>query len=155
MQKRGLSAVVTTVIMVLLVMVAVGIVWVVVKNLITDSTSQISGDFKIDLEILTITKDTTSGDGLNVQIRRNVGAGTVEKVTFLVYDGTTAVTIEKTIAAGFDELELLTITLSNGEITAGLNPVTEISIYPMAKLDNGEFRLYQIPTDKTIGSWVN
>jgi len=38
MLKKGLSTVVTTVIMILLVLVAVGVVWVVIKNIVEDTT---------------------------------------------------------------------------------------------------------------------
>lgn len=39
--KKGLSTVVTTVIMVLLVLVAVGVVWVVINNILGDTSGQI------------------------------------------------------------------------------------------------------------------
>ena len=42
MLKRGLSKVVTTLIVILLVLVAIGIVWVVVKDVITEGSEEVS-----------------------------------------------------------------------------------------------------------------
>jgi flagellin-like protein len=41
MEKKGLSAVVTTLIIILLVLVAVGIIWVVVRNVVEEGGSTI------------------------------------------------------------------------------------------------------------------
>ena len=46
--KKGLSAVVTTLIIILLVLVAVGIIWVVVQNIVTEGAESIS------LELFTV-----------------------------------------------------------------------------------------------------
>ena len=42
MQKRGLSTVITTLIMILLVLVAIGIIWVVVRGIIEKNSEQIT-----------------------------------------------------------------------------------------------------------------
>ena len=50
--KKGLSAVVTTIIIIALALVAVGIVWVVISNLLDQGTEGITFDrFTVDLSI--------------------------------------------------------------------------------------------------------
>ena len=52
MQKRGLSGIVATLLIILLVIVAVGIVWVVVRNVVQEGSEQISfGRFTTNVEI--------------------------------------------------------------------------------------------------------
>ena len=60
--KKGLSMVVTSLIIILLVLVAIGIIWVVVQNIITEGTEQVSlGKFTINLEIRSAKINTAGG----------------------------------------------------------------------------------------------
>ncbi len=68
MNKRGLSGVVTSLILILLVLVAVGIVWVVVKNIISEGSEQVSlGMFTVDLEIKNV---KVNEGGVDVKVER-------------------------------------------------------------------------------------
>ena len=51
-EKRGLSTIVSTLLILLLVFVAIGILWVVIRNVIQDGAEQVSlGKFTLDMKI--------------------------------------------------------------------------------------------------------
>ena len=57
--KKGLSTVITTLIIILLVLVAVGIIWVVVRNTVEEGVSQIdfgSECLKVDVKATAVEK---------------------------------------------------------------------------------------------------
>ena len=82
--RKGLSAVVTNLIIILLVIVAVGIVWVVVNNLIQDTSEGISlKKITIGLDISNVAFD---GSNINVTIQRSSGAGNLTGVKILIYN---------------------------------------------------------------------
>ncbi len=90
--KQGLSTVVTTLIIILLVLVAIGIIWVVVKGVITGSGEQIdintkcvTTNLEIDsascsaaTDICTVTVDKVGGyalNGVNIVFSNAAGSG--------------------------------------------------------------------------------
>jgi len=85
MNKRGVSAVVATILIILLVIVGVTILWAAVRPTIEQTTKQINAEcITIDLEItgcdLTPASDT-------VTIKRNIGEGELGGIKLIV-DGT-------------------------------------------------------------------
>lgn len=81
--KRGMSAVISNLIIILLVIVAVTIVWSVVQGLIDDTTSQIDmEDFDINAKI---TRTEISQDSIEVQVE-NSGGDPMAGVRIIVYD---------------------------------------------------------------------
>ena len=71
--NKGLSAIIATMMIILLVIVAVGIVWVVIRNIISEGTEEIElGKFTFDLSI-----KSAYVEGINVKVgaRRNPGGG--------------------------------------------------------------------------------
>ena len=84
--KRGLSGVITTLILILLTLVAIGVIWVVVANLIGEGANTINtGQFTLDLVIdEVIVTDTRA----NVRVTRNSGDGDLTGLKFIISDGT-------------------------------------------------------------------
>ncbi len=79
-KKRGLSEVVTTVIIILLVLVAIGIIWAVVNPTIRGTTQQIKSEcLTISLTPLSCAIDLSNPGApkLNVVAKRDAGAGTL------------------------------------------------------------------------------
>ena len=74
--KRGLSTVVTTLIIVLLVLVAIVIIWVVIRGIIESGGEQSDALTRCNLIDLEITSVTTGCDetGCNLIVKRNPGA---------------------------------------------------------------------------------
>jgi len=76
--KRGLSTIVVTLIIVLLSLVAVGVVWVVVRNLITTGSNNVDISSKclgVDVEITKVNCSGTTTSICDVQLSRT-GTGT-------------------------------------------------------------------------------
>jgi hypothetical protein len=98
MNKRGLSTVITTLIIVLLVLIAVGIVWVVIRNIIEQGTEDIDlGKFTINLQVKQITVNPSD---IGVTVKRNPGKGELTGIKFLVSDGVQTQEFEETTAMG-------------------------------------------------------
>ena len=128
MQKRGLSSVVTALIIILLVIVAAGIVWVVISNVIKEGTEDIYlGKLTISLDIKDVRVQT---DSVDVKVKRNPGRGELVGIKFFVNDGVRT-----------EEFEMPTTINELGEQTFVLDYVglvKEVSIAPMLKLDSGK-----------------
>ncbi len=86
--KRGMSDVVTTLIVILLVLVAVGIVWVVVSNVLESGAEQTEISSKclgIDIRATSLSCD---GNNCSVSYTRKDGNEAVDGVKIVVTDGT-------------------------------------------------------------------
>jgi len=84
--KRGLSTIVSTLLILLLVFVAVGILWVVVRNVVMQGTEQVSlGKFTLDLAIdqVQLNNETNS---ILIKIKRNLGDGEFVGIKVIVFD---------------------------------------------------------------------
>ena len=131
--SRGLSTIVATLLIIMLTLVAVGIIWVVVRNVIQGSSEQVSlGKFTLNLEILQFQKINDSA--LNVIVKRNSGDGEFVGISFVVYDGDSTEVIKtnnslKELETRNFELHLLIINVSK---------VQKISIVPIFRLESGK-----------------
>ena len=131
MNKRGLSAIVTTLLVILLVLVAVGIVWGVVRNVIVGGAEEISlGKLTLNLEISNV---QVGEDGIDVVVTRNVGAGELKGINFAISDGVNTVAIKKpsTMVLGSE-----TFSFTNEEF-AEIAFVKEITIVPVLETQSG------------------
>ncbi len=88
--KKGLSEIVTTLIIVVLVFVAIGIVWGVVKVFLDIGAGTIEISSKCQLISLTIKGNTSSceGTGCSVSIERDAGGVAFDGVKILVSNAT-------------------------------------------------------------------
>jgi len=87
MKRRGLSGVVTIILIILLVLVAIGIIWSAIRPPIEEVGERISGDcLTLNVEPLSC---TDNGNGAyTVNFIRNAGAGTLSDVSVVFYDTT-------------------------------------------------------------------
>lgn len=128
MNKKGLSTIVATLLIILLVLVAVGIVWGVVRNIITEGAEEVSlGKLTLSLEISNVKVTDT---GVDVQVKRNPGAGEMSGLKFIISDGVDTVVFDEEVT--LQELASKTFTLDY----TGL--VKEISIAPVFTLESGK-----------------
>jgi len=98
--KRGLSAVVTTLLIVLLVIVAIGIVWVVIKNVVDKGVDDIdysSQCFEIDVKANSI---TCGADACETTLARSAGGDAIDGVKLVLTDGEESETIDTVLAPG-------------------------------------------------------
>ncbi len=106
--KRGLSAIVATLIIILLVLVAVGIVWVVVRNLIQEGAGQIEISTKclaIDLSAVGVVPFAGETGNYSVTLRLNAGE-TIDGVKIALFNETT----NSGVLDGFSDMDVLDTT---------------------------------------------
>lgn len=127
--KRGISTVIASLLIILLIAVAVAIVWGVIKNMITQNSELVSlGKFTIDLEIVAVSQ---TGQGTVVKVKRNTGAGELDGIYFSILDeeGNTHVFEKRDV--DLDQLETKTFILDYwGQIIS-------ISVYPIFLTEAG------------------
>jgi len=131
--KKALSTIVSTLLILLLVFVAIGILWVVVRNVINEGTEQVSlGKFTLDLSIENV---EISGNHIDVRVKRNPGAGTFTGLSFILDDGDNTEVIErKNLSMG--EYAIRTFSLTPDKLSA--SNVEEIEVAPIFTLESGK-----------------
>lgn len=139
--KKGLSDVVTTLIIILLVIVAVGILWVVLRGMIIKGTNQISTtDFTTDLQIQKVIIDNASA--ISVQVSLNQGESGVDGVLVSISDGNNSVSSEQMTPISVGEEKTLTV-LYNGT-------TKEVTISPIVIDDKGQAKIGQVSDTYTF-----
>ena len=155
MEKRGLSTIVATLILILLSLVAVGIVWVAVSNILKSGSEQANtgaSSFLINLELQKVQVEA-NGD-LSIFVKRNVGKGDLSGVYFLVSDGTNQKGIPKD--ANLVELGSQSFTLSSSEIAGlGLAGIKEVSIAPIIKSGSGKGTIGNVLATHVLTTYDN
>ena len=142
MKKRGLSAVVTNLILILLVLIAIAVVWVVVQNLLGRTSEDITLDrITLDLEIQSASVD---GTDVLVNVKRVAGAGDLAGIHFILKDsvGKTFSYSNTSAGAKLDEY-------ASGDFTIpadSLGTVVEVSVSPMFGNDK---------VGNVVSSWSN
>lgn len=133
MKKRGLSTVVTSLILILLVLVALGIVWVVVKNILSQNTDDITtGKFTVNMKIKSVSVDT-SVNNISMNIQRTTGQGNLEGFQFIVTNGTLTEVIR--IPTNLKEIEEGVFELN---LSMNASSVEKIVVVPYYKTSSGK-----------------
>jgi len=110
LNKRGLSGIVTTILLIMLILISLGVIWTVVNNLLQKSSEKISTDsFALDLEIVSAKINFSSGMA-TVKVKRNGGTGDIIGIKFLVEDDLGSDVFEKRFSS-FEPLEQRTFNL--------------------------------------------
>ena len=131
MEKRGLSEIVVTLIIILLTLIAVGIIWIVINNIIKSGAEQIDlGQNNINLEIK---KVQVEGDKVTVFVKRNVGEGEFVGINFIFSDGLNSEVIRRDAALQELEERSFSFTLT----TLSIGNLKTVSIAPIFKLSSG------------------
>jgi len=85
MNKKGVSTIIVTVIMITIVLAAIGVVWVMIQNILEQGAEDISvASARINLDVQNV---KVTEDGVDVQVRRNKGEGNLVGLKFIVSDG--------------------------------------------------------------------
>lgn len=146
MSKRGISTVVSTLLIVLLVIIAIGVVWFVIRGVITEGSEGIGFEqFTINLNIEQAVKSDTSA---SVNVKRGAGEGTLLGIKFVFSDDTQSKSVENRTA--LNVLEGKTFEFDLTEI--GVPDATEVSIAPIYETDSGKEKLGSIVDTASLGS---
>jgi hypothetical protein len=147
--KRALSAVVTTLIIILLVLVAIGIMWVVVRNILTEGAEEVSLE-KLDYS-LAIKAAYVNDTDVRVSVRRNPGGGDMVGIKFIFYNGRNSTSVDRYVV--LEELEEEIFIFDSSEVPGVVNN-TEISIAPIYTSESGKERLGNIMDTEEISGGV-
>jgi len=139
MNKRGLSGVVTTVIIIAVSIAVIVTVSLVVTNLVQKGSNQVSlGKYLVDVDIEFAEIDFNTNIA-TVRIRRNIGEGNLVGLKFVFEDKKTAEVYERRFVR-FDELAEKTFNINLTEKPSELivNNTDKLSVAPIILLESGE-----------------
>jgi len=89
--KRGLSAVITTLIIILLVLVAVGIIWVVIGNLLQEGAEQIDISARclaVDMSAVSVAEVAGEAGNYSVALKRSAGGDAIGGLKLTLFNST-------------------------------------------------------------------
>ncbi len=126
--KRGVSTVIATIILIVLVLVAVGIVWAVINNIISKQTEGISlGKLTLDADIKGVGINETTNT-ISVLVKRKPGQGNLAGFKFVFKNETDTEVWEENATMNELEERLFTFTL-----TMNVSEVITITLVPLIK----------------------
>ena len=143
MQKRGLSDVVTTVLIILLVIVAIAAIWAFVQRPVqqagkqTEIASQTALVTVLPASIVVLTDDA-GAQTVTLNVKRGAGEGTVKAVVLVLSDATGKSTTKRAdIPGSLGELETKQVTV--GPIAASeIGKVVGVAVAPVYALGSGQ-----------------
>ena len=127
MEKRGLSSIVASVLIILLVIVAIGIVWGILKPPILKSSQEVN--FNLLTVNMQVDRATPSENLISLKLSRQAGQGQVDKIRVVISNETSS---EVKSVAGLEELESRTYS-----IETSIGNASKIEIAPIL-MKNGE-----------------
>ena len=143
MKKRGISEVVTVILIILLSIAAIIIVWQVVRIMIERQEIN-AASITTDLEIK---KAEISENVVYVKVKRNPGEGDIIGVKFVFENGTSSYT--ETVYQEIKELEERSFSFN---LTGKLSNVNKISVYPIIKTEKGNEIIGPVKDSKEVVS---
>ena len=136
--KKGLSTIVTTLIIILLVLVAIGIVWVVVRGVIEEGTSEIDIKVKcIDVNVKATVVDCTNPAACSVTLERGAGGDVIGGAMLVFYEENTAMATPYDSEGDISALGSKTVT----PIDSGLTTPDRIEVTAYFTDDQGNDQL--------------
>jgi hypothetical protein len=131
--KRGLSTIVITLIIIVLALVAVGILWAVVSNILQKNSNQANlglTQFTLNLDI---TNAYEQGGNININVMRAVGSGELTKIKFILSDNANSETIIQD--SSMKELDAVSFVIHPTSLTSA--EITSVSVAPVFKSSDG------------------
>ena len=124
--KRGLSGVIASLLLIILVLIAIGAIWLVVNNLISKGVEDIdTGKITVYMKIESA---SVNSSGVNVIVKREIGAGSPIGISFILVDNAGNSEIIENYAA-LDENEQKVFVVQPQELA--LAEISSVSIAPI------------------------
>jgi len=138
MAKKGLSDIVTNVLIILLVLVAISIIWFFVRPTIQQGAGSLQGaNDCLTLNVEPVSCASSAAiDGYDIRIKRNVGSGALQGVKFIGYDATGNSQVVDNSTLVLSELSETTI---KGIFNIGT--ISEVAVAPVAATADGNGRV--------------
>ena len=150
MSKKGVSDVITTVLMILIVLAAIGIVWAVVSSFLNNSTEQIDlGAGFSQIDIVDNSVKYLPSDVLQIKVKRDSNPGNISGLRVIIESSEGNVQ-SYDINTPVKELETKTIDVQlQGKITN----ISKVSIAPRTPIKN-KIKTGQTADEQVIGRGV-
>ncbi len=146
--KRGLSAIVATLILILLVLIAAGIIWVVIRNVITKGAEGIElGRFTLDLSIKSAYIDDPN---VKVNVRRSSGEGDLVGVRFIFFGGTDSISVDRKTPLVQTQEKLFSFGSDDFDGVGDISVFYEVSVAPIYESSSGKETIGDITDTATI-----
>jgi hypothetical protein len=134
MDNKGISQIITTILIIALVMVSIGIVWAVIQNIVSQQSEDIeSGLERISLFIVGSSVEISESE-VSLVVQRDVGAGNLQEIRIILYDENGESQSTDVDASGLGELGSKKFEADRNELAT----ITKISIAPIAVSSSGK-----------------
>jgi len=138
--SRGLSNVIVTLIMIVLVLVAVGIIWVSIQQNLTSGTQQIELSSKclaVNIKLDALNCAGASNGDCDVTFTRNAGGDEIGGVKLVFTDSAATTNFIQDVSGNVAPLQ----TVTPATVATGLTNVTDVKIVPYFTGASGEEQL--------------
>jgi len=146
MNKRGLSTLVVTILVISLSIIAIGIIWQVISGIL--SSSKEDADFnnlRLNMRISSVFIGTSY---VSLKVSRLTGVGDIEGLKFVFYDGVRSESIEN--LTSLEELEERTFRFVLTDLQ--YSELKKVSVAPIIALSSGKTRVGNVLDTYTIKS---
>ena len=150
MNKRGISSIIITILLVLLAIAALGILWIVIMAFVNSNTSQLSASLNlINLQIQPGSV-SYSPTALNLSIKRDAASGNLSGINIILTDeGGKSYTYK--YQGNINELEAKQISVPVSSFVNSIGNIAKIDIYPVAIANNGKDVIGKLSDSYQIG----
>ena len=130
--ERGVSGVILTIIMIVLVLAAVAVIWGIINNILSQESEKITLDkFTINVGIQSA---KVEGENILVNVLRNKGKGNLTGLKFIFFDGKNSEEIERKVS--LKELEQMVFNFTLNKLN--VSEVETVSIAPILLSSSGK-----------------
>ena len=141
--KRGLSEVVTTLVLVLLVIVAIGVILMIIANFIFSKGDEINlSSIEVKMSINSIKADPSNPNNVIIRIERSMG-GNIEGTNVILFNGVNSHT-ERIVS--LNEGEEKDFSVSKGD----LGIIKKVSVRPIFKLKSGKEKIGEVIASRDL-----
>jgi len=133
--KKALSTVVTTLIIILLVLVAIGIIWVVINNVVTEGSENVNYSVKcLEVDVKATAVNACAFNSCDVTMKRGAGGDAFEGIKVVFKNQTIGTSDVITSLGNIEPLQTVTRTITITGLTS--NP-DSVEITPYFKDQSG------------------
>ncbi len=148
MNKRGISGILVTVLLVLLAIGALGIIWVILLSFINSGSESIDlNSNTLKVEVVENSLKYLPGDSLELLVRRDANLGNISGVKVVIdSEGGNSYSVDANVNLDVLESKKIIVPL-NGKI----DKITKVSVYPL--ISNGKkSSVGKLSDDEAVGS---
>ncbi len=158
MNKKGLSSIVTAVLLILLAVASIAIVWQFVRISLNKSGERINTAISFDCENLNLEildakyDDTLIPPQLTTIIKRNAGGGEIVKIKFIVNNGVSDTELPTQVVSDLYEFNTKTFNFIEGQDfnTNEISKGHALKIAPLIKTQSGNEVQCEVKDERVI-----